>query len=158
MTNALATPVPTVQADSFLTLHYRLSGPAGDLINTFDSKTATLTLGSGALSGTLEQRLLGLAEGVRCSFELPAGEAFGARNPAMLQWLSRKELAQLGDPLEQVQVGDVMQFATPDGKGLFGGVVRQLRTDERGEAVLFDFNHPLAGEAVTFEVQLLGVL
>jgi FKBP-type peptidyl-prolyl cis-trans isomerase SlpA len=158
MTNALSAPAPTVQADSFLTLHYRLSGPVGDVINTFSSKPATLTLGTGALSEALEQRLLGLKEGTRSSFELPAGEAFGARNPDMLQWLSRKELAQLGDPLEQYQVGDVMQFATPDGKGLFGGVVRQLRADERGEAVLFDFNHPLAGEAVTFEVQLLGVL
>ncbi len=158
MTNALSVPAPTVQPDSFLTLHYRLSGPSGDLINTFAGKPATLTLGSGALSEALEQHLLGLVEGVRCSFELPAGAAFGARNPAMLQWLSRKELAQLSDPLEQYQVGDVMQFATPDGKGFFGGVVRQLRTDERGAAVQFDFNHPLAGEAVTFEVQLLGVL
>ena len=158
MTKALSTPVPTVQADSFLTLHYRLSGPSGDVINTFGGKPATITLGSGALSEPLEQRLLGLAEGTRRSVELPAGEAFGARNPDMLQWLSRKELAQLGDPQEQYQVGDVMQFATPDGKGLFGGVVRQLRTDERGEAVLFDFNHPLAGEAVTFEVHVLGVL
>ena len=158
MTNALSTPVPTVQADSFLTLHYRLSGPAGDVINTFGAKPATLTLGTGALSEALEQHLLGLAEGVRCTLELPAGEAFGARNPDMLQWLSRKELEQLGDPLEQYQVGDALQFPTPDGKGLFAGVVRQLRSDERGEAVLFDFNHPLAGEAVTFEVQLLGVL
>jgi FKBP-type peptidyl-prolyl cis-trans isomerase SlpA len=158
MTNALSTPAPTVQADSFLTLHYRLSGPAGDVINTFGGKPATLTLGSGALSEVLEQRLLGLAEGVRSSFELAAGEAFGARNPAMLQWLSRKELTQLGDPLEHYHVGDAVQFATPDGKGLFAGVVRQLRTDERGEAVLFDFNHPLAGEPVTFEVHVLGVL
>lgn len=158
MTNALSTPAPTVQADSFLTLHYRLSGPAGDVINTFGDKPATLTLGTGALSGALEQRLLGLAEGVRSSFKLAAGEAFGARNPDMLQWLARKELAHMGDPLEQYQVGDALQFPTPDGQGLFAGVVRQLRADERGEAVLFDFNHPLAGEPVTFEVQVLGVL
>ncbi len=158
MTNAISAAVPTVQADSFLTLHYRLAGPAGDVINTFAGKPATLTLGTGALSQALEQHLLGLAEGTCSSFQLPAGAAFGVRNPAMLQWLSRAELAQLGDPAEQYQVGDAVQFATPDGKGLFAGVVRQLRSDERGEAVLFDFNHPLAGEAVTFEVQLLGVL
>ncbi len=158
MTNAISAAVPTVQADSFLTLHYRLAGPAGDVINTFAGKPATLTLGTGALSQALEQHLLGLAEGTCRSFQLPAGAAFGVRNPAMLQWLSRAELAQLGDPAEQYQVGDAVQFATPDGKGLFAGVVRQLRSDERGEAVLFDFNHPLAGEAVTFEVQLLGVL
>jgi FKBP-type peptidyl-prolyl cis-trans isomerase SlpA len=158
MYNALPTPAPTVQADSFLTLHYRLGGPAGDVINTFEGKPATLTLGTGVLSEPLEQRLIGLTEGAHATFEFPAGEAFGARNPDMMQWLARKVLAQMGDPAEQYAVGDVLQFPTPDGKGQFAGVVRQLRTDARGEAVQFDFNHPLAGEAVRFEVQLLGVL
>ncbi|MEI8324808.1 MAG: peptidylprolyl isomerase [Betaproteobacteria bacterium] len=158
MTNLSLRPVPTVQADSFLTLHYRLSGPAGDIINTFPTQPATLTLGTGALSAAVERHLIGLAEGVHICLELAAGEAFGPRNPDMLQWLDRKVLAQMGDPSEQYQVGDVLQFPTPDGKAQFAGVVRQLRQDERGQAVLFDFNHPLAGAAVTFEVQLLGVL
>jgi FKBP-type peptidyl-prolyl cis-trans isomerase SlpA len=61
----------------------------------------------------------------------------------------------MGDPLEQYHVGDVVQFPTPDGHGQFAGVVLQLRDDQ---AVLFDFNHPLAGQPVTFEVQLIGVL
>lgn len=158
MTNALSVPVPTVQADSFLTLHYRLGGPAGDIINTFGDKPATLTLGEGALSAAVEQRLIGLPQGVRTCFALAAGEAFGQRNPNMLQWLARKVLVQMGDPHENYQVGDVVQFPTPDGKGQFAGVVRQLRTQEGSDAVLFDFNHPLAGEPVTFEVQVLGVL
>jgi FKBP-type peptidyl-prolyl cis-trans isomerase SlpA len=135
-------------------LHYRLSGPAGDVINTFADKPATLTLGTGALAATIEQHLVGLAEGQRTRFELAPGEAFGARNPAMLQWLARKVLAQMGDPTEQYQVGEVLQFPTPDGKGQFAGVVRQLGT----ESIQFDFNHPLAGEPVTFEVEILGVL
>jgi len=42
-------------------------------------------------------------------------------------------------------MGDVVQFPTPDGKGQFAGAVRQFRADEKGEAVLSDFNHPLAG-------------
>ena len=154
MYNALLGPSPLVQANSFLTLHYRLSGPAGDVINTFADKPATLTLGTGALAAPIELHLIGLKEGQRTSFELAPGEAFGPRNPAMLQWLARKVLAQMGDPTEQYQVGEVLQFPTPDGKGQFAGVVRQLGVD----AIQFDFNHPLAGEAVTFEVEILGVL
>ena len=61
---------PVVVADSFLTLHYRLAGPAGDVINTFNDKPATLSLGSGQLSPAVEQRLLGLAEGTHATFEL----------------------------------------------------------------------------------------
>ena len=142
-----------VQPGSFITLHYRLSGPAGDLINTFGGKPATLTLGAGELAPALESALLGLSEGTHTTLALPAG-AYGERNPEMQQWLSRKELRELGDPQETYAVGDVVHFPTPDRQGQFGGVVVQLGD----QSVLFDFNHPLAGQPVTFEVQLIGVL
>lgn len=147
--------VPTVQPGSFLTLHYRLAGPAGDVINTFEDKPATLSVGAGELSPALEQRLLDLPEGTRATFELAAGEAFGERNPDMQQWVAKKLLNELGDPHEEYTVGDVVQFPTPDGTGQYAGVVLEVREDG---AVRFDFNHPLAGVPVTFEVQLIGVL
>jgi len=147
--------VNQVQQGSFLTLHYRLSGPDGaDIINTFADKPATLSLGSGELAPAMEARLLGLAEGTHTSFELVAGEAFGDRNPDMLQRVKLALLHQLGDPDEQYGVGDVVQFPTPDGRGAYAGVVREVGNDW----LLFDFNHPLAGQPVTFEVQLIGVL
>jgi FKBP-type peptidyl-prolyl cis-trans isomerase SlpA len=144
-----------VQPGSFLTLHYRLAGPDGaDVVNTFDDKPATLSLGTGQLAPAVEQRLIGLAEGSRQRFELAAGEAFGERNAQLMQRVKRSLLAEFGDPDEQYQVGDVVQFPTPDGQGAYAGVVRELGSDW----VLFDFNHPLAGQPVSFEVQLIGVL
>jgi FKBP-type peptidyl-prolyl cis-trans isomerase SlpA len=146
--------MPQVDPTSFLTLHYRLSGPQGDIINTFNDKPATLSLGTGELSPAVEQRLLGLEEGTHTTFELPAGEAFGDRNPQMIQWVAKKLLAQHGDPLEKYSVGDVVQFPAPSGEGTYAGAVREVQADK----VLFDFNHPLAGQPVKFEVQLIGVL
>ena len=143
-----------VTAGSFLTLHYRLAGPAGDIINTFNDKPATLSLGTGELSPAVERRLIGLEEGAHATFELPAGEAFGERNPEMQQWVARKLLAQIGDPDEQYAIGDVIEFPTPDGTGSYAGAV--IESNET--AVRFDFNHPLAGQPVTFEVRLIGVL
>jgi FKBP-type peptidyl-prolyl cis-trans isomerase SlpA len=154
----MTTPCPTVQPGSFLTLHYRLSGPAGDVVNTFASAPATLTLGTGELSPAVEAHLIGLAEGTRTTLELAAGEAFGPRSPEMQQWMARKELVDLGGADESYAVGDVVRFPTPDGQGEFAGVIVDFRSDHKGEAVLFDFNHPLAGQPVTFEVQLIGVL
>ncbi|MDA7415278.1 FKBP-type peptidyl-prolyl cis-trans isomerase [Xenophilus arseniciresistens] len=151
---SLPTSAAVVQPGSFLTLHYRLAGPAGDIINTFADKPATLSLGTGELSPAMEQRLLGLAEGTHTTFELPAGEAFGERNPEMQQWVARSLMRQLGDPDEQYAVGDVVQFPTPDGTGSYAGAVIALSDT----AVQFDFNHPLAGQPVTFEVKLIGVL
>ena len=149
---------PLVRAGSFLTLHYRLGGPAGDVINTFGGKPATLSLGAGELSPAVEQRLLGLAEGTRTAFDIPTGEAFGPRNPEMVQWVARRLLNQMGDPQEQYRVGDVVQFPTPDGLGSYAGAVQQVGNRDSADAVLFDFNHPLAGQAVTFEVELIGIL
>ena len=146
----------TVQPGSFLTLHYRLAGPAGDVINTFNDKPATLTLGNGELSPALEQRLLGMEEGARASFELAAGEAFGPRNAEMQQWVARQMLNELGDPDEQYALGDVATFPTPDGQGSYAGSVIEVR--ESDGAVRFDFNHPLAGQPVTFEVHVIGAL
>jgi len=153
---------PLIQQGSFLTLHYRMAGPSvdgkpgADIINTFEGKPATLSLGTGELSPAIEQRLLGLPEGTRTTFELPAGEAFGERNPELVQWVARKLLNELGDPDEQYKVGDVVQFPTPDGMGQYAGAVQQVK--EAGDAVQFDFNHPLAGQPVVFEVHVIGVL
>ena len=148
---------PVVEASSFLTLHYRMAGPSGaDIINTFGGKPATLSLGGGQLSPAIEQRLVGLPEGAHTTFELAAGEAFGERNPELVQSVARKLLNELGEPDAAYTVGDVVQFPTPDGAGQYAGSVVQVGGS--GDAVLFDFNHPLAGQPVIFEVQVIGIL
>jgi len=149
--------IPIIEAGSFLTLHYRMAGPDGaDIINTFGGKPATLSLGTGQLSPAIEQHLLGLTEGTHTSFALPAGAAFGERNADLTQWVARKLLNELGNPDEAYKVGDVVQFPTPDGAGHYAGSVVQVKSV--GDAVQFDFNHPLAGQPVTFEVKVIGVL
>jgi FKBP-type peptidyl-prolyl cis-trans isomerase SlpA len=145
----------TVQQGSFLTLHYRLAGPDGGVvIDTFDDKPATLSLGAGELAPAMEARLIGLAEGARESFELGAGEAFGPRNPELLQRVKLSLLHELGDPDQTYRTGDVVQFPTPDGQGRYAGMVREVGPDW----LLFDFNHPLAGQPVRFDVHVIGVL
>jgi FKBP-type peptidyl-prolyl cis-trans isomerase SlpA len=145
-----------VQPGSFLTLHYRLAGPDGaDVVNTFGAQPATLSLGTGELAPAVEARLIGLPEGARESFELAAGEAFGTRSAELLQRVKRSLLQKLGgDAGAHYEVGDVVSFPTPDGGGVFAGVVREVADDW----LLFDFNHPLAGQPVRFDVHLLGIL
>ncbi len=145
----------TIQSGSFLTLHYRLQGPDGaDVINTFGGKPSTLSLGTGQLAPAIEQHLVGLSEGAHQTFDLAAGEAFGDRNPELLQRVSVELLHTLGDPKAEYDVGDVVQFPTPGGSGSYAGVVREVGAGW----LLFDFNHPLAGQSVRFEAKILGVL
>lgn len=144
-----------IQSDSFLTLHYRLAGPDGSaVVDTFDGQPATLSLGHGQLAPAMEARLIGLPEGAQRSFELAAGEAFGERNPQMLQRVKLALLRELGEPDAQYAVGDVVQFPTPDGQGHYAGLVRETGSDW----LLFDFNHPLAGQPVRLDVHVIGVL
>jgi len=144
-----------IQPGSFLTLHYRLAHAEGaDLVNTFNDKPATLSLGTGELAPAIEVRLIGLPEGARVSFDMAAGEAFGDRNPALLQRVKRSLLDELGGVDKHYAAGDVVQFPMPDGRGSYAGLVREVGTDW----LLFDFNHPLAGAALRFEVHVIGVL
>ena len=144
-----------VQPGSFITLHYRLSGPDGvDMINTFGEKPATLSLGTGQLAPGIEGCLIGLAEGAHQAFELPPGTAFGERNPALLQRVKLALLHEWGDPDAEYGVGDVVQFPTPEGEPGAAGTVRERGADW----LLVDFNHPLAGQRVSFEVEVIGVL
>ena len=153
--------VPQVQPGAFLTLHYRLAAPGGaDFVNTFGGRPATLSLGTGELSPALEDCLLGLAEGSRQTFNLPAGTAFGPRNPELLQSVARKLLDDLGEAAENYQVGDVVQFPSPNGNGqsYAGTVIEAVNPLDATSPVRFDFNHPLAGKPAEFEVFVIGIL
>ncbi|MGE0801440.1 MAG: peptidylprolyl isomerase [Lautropia sp.] len=149
-------PTPArARADSHLTLHYRLTLAAtgADVISTFEGNPATLQLGIGQMAEPLERRLVGLAEGEHRIFELAPEEAFGPRNPELIQRVARAMLARGSAAGERYQPGDLVEFPAPDG-GRFAGVLKTV--DDRG--AVFDFNHPLAGQPVRFEVRILGVL
>lgn len=148
------TPQPVVTASTFLTLHYRLSTLDGhSLVSTFDDNPATVQLGSGQLAAFLESCLIGLPEGAHQTFELEPEQAFGPRNPEMLQRVSIATLRDNSDPDQVYEVGDLVDFAAPGG-GQFAGVLLEMGEQD----ALFDFNHPLAGQAVKFEVRIIGVL
>ena len=148
------TPHPVVSESSFLTLHYRLSCVDGaEIVSTFHENPATLQMGSGQLASFLEHCLIGLEAGSSMTFELAPEQAFGPRNPELLQRVSLETLRQNSDADETYSLGDLVDFNAPGG-GRFVGVLREM-----GELdALFDFNHPLAGQHVKFEVSIIGLL
>jgi len=140
----------TVRPDSFLTLHYRISTLDGEeFLSTFDMSPATLQMGGGQMADTLEACLLGLVAGEDYVFELPPEEAFGQHNPRLVERIARNAL-----PADmELKENSVVEFSAPNG-GTFAGFLREL-TDTQA---LFDFNHPLAGKPIRFEVRLIGIL
>jgi len=145
---------PVVTESAYLTLHYRLASMDGiDIVSTFNDTPSTLQLGQGQLAPFLEACLIDLEEGTHKVFELPPEKAFGPRNPDLVQRVSRATLEENSAFDAEYQVGDLVDFAAPGG-GRFAGVLREI--DEEG--AVFDFNHPLAGQAVRFEVKIIGIL
>ncbi|MEW7848880.1 FKBP-type peptidyl-prolyl cis-trans isomerase [Massilia aurea] len=150
----MSNAAPVVNESSYLTLHYRLAVAGGsDVITTFNGTPATLLLGQGQLAPFLEARLLGLPEGTHQTFELSAQEAFGERNPELIQSVSKATLEENSVPGADYHVGEVVEFNAPKG-GRFAGVLLEMRDD----SAVFDFNHPMAGRALQFEVKLISVL
>jgi len=138
----------TVQPDSLVTLHYRITLENGQpLISTFESTPATLQLGGGELLPRLEGLLVGLETGNRQSFTLEPGAAFGDYNPDLLERVQREHM-----PEEELEVMSILEFTAPDGSR-YAGLVRELDDD----SALIDFNHPLAGKTVGFEVEIVGI-
>ena len=146
--------IATVRSDSFLTLHYRLSAHEGskyqECVSTFDLSPATLQMGSGQLAESLENCLLGLAAGERQVFQLADLDAFGPHNPRLVERIARSALP----PGIELRVNSLIEFSSPDGSASFAGFLREL-TDT---SALFDFNHPLAGKPIRFEVEVIAIL
>ena len=140
----------TVRSDSFLTLHYRIATLDGDeFLSTFDMSPATLQMGSGQLAENLESVLIGLPAQERFVFELEPAQAFGEYNERLVERIARSGLPDDRELRENA----VVEFSAPDG-ATFAGFLRELDASH----ALFDFNHPLAGKAIRFEVEIIGIL
>ncbi|HKT97947.1 MAG TPA: peptidylprolyl isomerase [Paraburkholderia sp.] len=146
--------ISEVKPGSHVTLNYRLSLADGtEIVNTFVDRPATLLLGAGQLSPPLENILLGLKVGHHSTFQLEPGVAFGQRNPDLIQRVSLKTLRDNAMIGESFRPGDLIEFNAPNGDR-YAGVLKEVNET----SALFDFNHPLAGQAVAFEVQIIGIL
>lgn len=149
-----------VQVNSYLTLHYRIqiqsgSGAGHVFIDTFGGRPATLQLGVGQWAPGMEEALLGRPEGDCFTFEVTCAQAYGDRNPELIQRVTRAMLAEhaASDDNQSFTPGDMVNFTAPNG-GQYAGVLKEIND----EFALFDFNHPLAGRDLKVDVDLLGVL
>jgi len=130
-------------------LHFALKLADGQVIDsTFERDPATLKVGDGNLPEGFEELIIGLKTGDKQSFVVPPEKAFAQPNPNNIQHMKRSDFA---DDIE-LEVGMIVSFADANQAEL-PGVIKQVEDN----LVIVDFNHPLAGKELTFDVEILEV-
>lgn len=132
-----------------IALHYRLATADGtEVSSTFEEEPVILTLGEGEIEANLESCLIDLEIGRRYVFNLEPGQAFGQPNPEQVMEVP---LDAFDD--DELCIGSLVEFTLPGGDTLAG----QIKSANKTHAMV-DFNHPLSGCAVTFEVRITDIL
>ena len=146
-----AEPKQRIREGSRITLHFALLLQSGEEIDTTRrGQPATLTLGDGNLLPGFEAVLIGMQEGDDAQITVAAADAFGERNPANVQVMPKDRFTDFGSD-QTLEPGLMISFQAADGE--LPGVV----TDVYAETVKIDFNHPLSGNDIVFDVSILNV-
>lgn len=134
--------------DREVTLHFALKLDSGDVVDsTFDKKPATFKVGDGNLLPGFEQAIYGLKAGDKRSLSISPEQGFGQGNPQNVQVMPRSQFQDM-----ELSEGLLVIFNDAANAEL-PGVVRTFDDNQ----VTIDFNHPLAGKALSFEVEIIEV-
>ena len=132
-------------------LHFSLKlADTGELVDsTFEKKPAELVIGDGNLPAAFEAVIHGMRAGERKIERIGPKDGFGQHNPSNVQRIPKDQF----DPSVEISEGLVVSFEDKT-KSELPGVVSTI--DDT--MVTVDFNHPLAGRDLEFEVEILSVV
>jgi FKBP-type peptidyl-prolyl cis-trans isomerase SlpA len=130
-------------------LHFALKLESDQVVDTtFDKDPAKLVVGDGNLPEGFEELLVGLEAGDKHSFVVPPEKAFAQPNPNNIQTVKRSDF-----PADmELEEGLMVSFADANQAEL-PGVISSISDTE----VVVDFNHPLAGKTLKFDVEIITV-
>ena len=140
-----------IEKDSHIIVHITMKladGSAADSTKV-NNKPAKIIMGDSSISPAFEQQLMGLTPGETKEFTLEAVDAFGESNPDNIHYVDSNKFSTEAP----AKVGNIITFTQPGGIELPGMI-----KDVSGSSVTVDFNHPLAGQAVTFVIDVVDIL
>ena len=136
-----------IQAGTSVTLHFSLALENGHIVDSnFEGNPATFSVGDGNLLPGFESRLLGLAVGDEREFIISPENAFGQHNAQNVQAVDRGNFDE-----SELEIGSILSFQNGDGE--LPGVIIALEENQ----VMVDFNHPLSGKNIVFQVKIVEI-
>ena len=139
---------PKIDNNMVASVHYRgtLTESGEEFDCSHGNEPLSYIAGSGQMIPGFENALRGLTVGDKKTFSLEAEEAYGPMNPEGVQEVPKDQFPP------EIEVGMVFAAQMPDGNSLPIRV-----TNVADETVTIDFNHQLAGQRLTFEVEVMDV-
>jgi len=130
-------------------VHYTGTLENGTVFDTSEGgEPLEFTLGQGQMIPGFEQAVLGMKVGESKNFTIPADEAYGPYDAALIQVINREELTNIPNP----EVGQQL-YGSQTGGGTITGTI----TNVTDTTITVDFNHHLAGKDLTFEIELMSI-
>ena len=137
-----------VARDTVVTIHYTLTNDSGELLDSSaGGEPLAYIHGGGNIIAGLEQAHEGKTAGERLVVAIPAEKGYGERDAALVQRVPRRALQAGGE----LKAG--MRFTAQTEHGPRQVLVRRIN----GDMVTVDGNHPLAGQALNFDVEITAV-
>ena len=133
----------------FVSIHYTGTLDDGQVFDSSrERQPLEVEMGAGVVLKQFENALMGMALNDKKEFTLAPEDAYGERNEELSHTFDRSELPDGADP----KVGDVLSLSSSDGQQF---PARIVEADE--EKIVLDLNHPLAGQTLKFEVEVVGI-
>jgi len=139
---------PVVQAGSEVSFDYTLTDDSGKVVDSSKGREPMHYVhGKGQIIPGLEKELAGMAVGNEKKVTVKPEEAYGPVDPKAFQEIAKEKL-----PAEALKVGTMLMAKGPQGQGV------PVRVHEIKEnTVIMDFNHPLAGKTLSFDVKITDI-
>ncbi|MBE0515744.1 peptidylprolyl isomerase [Sulfurimonas sp.] len=136
-----------ISNNQVVSMEYEVKVEGNVVDSNVNQEPLEFTFGSGQIISGLESRIAELSAGESASIVVPASEAYGEYNEEAMQKIPKEQFEGI-----ELSIGLPLQGQGPDGNPV-QVVVKDILDDE----VLIDFNHPLAGKELNFDINILSV-
>ncbi len=141
-----------IDQDSLITMHFDIrlkDGSVAESTRNF-AKPFQFKMNTGIFSDRLEEKLLGLQVGAKPKIMLMPEEAFGLPHPSNIFQVPKHKFDHAEE--KTLEPGTIFLFTQPSGTEI-PGMIRAIDEHE----VTVDFNHPLSGQVILFDIEILAI-
>jgi len=138
-----------IENDVFVSLHYKGTFQNGEVFDTSKGRDPLeVQMGAGQLIPGLEKALVGMSLNEKKVLTIEPEEAYGHVDKSLTHSFARSDV-----PSEMnAEVGQVVALTSPEGQQVPAQII-----EVNAEQVVVDLNHPLAGETLTFDIEVVGI-